>query len=49
MLGPGTRAALDEITTEEIRDLLAYGAEVAAITCSRAGANPPSRTELIHS
>jgi len=49
LLGPGTRTTLDAITTEEIHRLLAYGAEVAAVTCSRAGANPPTRTELGHS
>lgn len=44
--GVWSRAALESLTTEQITDLLHFAAKVAAITCTRAGANPPWREEL---
>lgn len=41
--GPGSLAALDE---DHLRELLAAAAQAAAVTCSRRGANPPTRREL---
>jgi fructokinase len=38
--------ALAAMTAEELRAALAFGTRCAAITCSRAGANPPWRHEL---
>lgn len=45
-LGLLNKSALAEITPEAVRDALAYGAKVAAITVSRAGANPPWKHEI---
>ncbi|WP_170412349.1 carbohydrate kinase family protein [Ruegeria arenilitoris] len=41
-----TKTALRTLSTENLRAALAKGAEVAAITVSRAGANPPWAHEL---
>ena len=41
-----SREALDLLGDEAIVDLLAFAAHAAAITCSRAGANPPWANEL---
>jgi fructokinase len=38
--------ALSTLTAEELSAALAFGAAAAAITCSRAGANPPWRREM---
>jgi fructokinase len=38
--------ALSTLTAEELTAALAFGAAAAAITCSRAGANPPWRREM---
>jgi fructokinase len=38
--------ALARLTAEELGGALAFGARAAAITCSRAGANPPWRREM---
>lgn len=39
------RPALDAISRDELAAALAFGAHCAAITCSRAGANPPWKSE----
>ncbi|WP_425081943.1 carbohydrate kinase family protein [Ruegeria arenilitoris] len=44
--GQLTKTALRTLSTENLRAALAKGAEVAAITVSRAGANPPWAHEL---
>lgn len=41
-----TKAALADLSEDAIRDALQMGARCAAITVSRAGANPPSLSEL---
>lgn len=45
-LGLLTKAALKSATEDEVKSALAFGAKVAAVTVSRAGANPPWRHEL---
>ncbi|WP_102223769.1 carbohydrate kinase family protein [Acidimangrovimonas sediminis] len=44
--GALTKSALGVIGAEPLRTALAFGAKVAAVTVSRAGANPPWRKEL---
>ena len=44
--GYWSRAALGSLEREQITDLLNFAARVAAITCTRAGANPPWQEEL---
>lgn len=41
-----TKSALNKMSAHDLEDALAYGARVAAITVSRAGANPPWAKEL---
>lgn len=41
-----TKAALADLTEEQIRSVLGFAGKAAAITVSRAGANPPWRHEL---
>ena len=41
-----SRSALPDLTEDALRAALALGAQVAAVTVSRAGANPPHRNEL---
>ncbi|MGB0914194.1 MAG: PfkB family carbohydrate kinase, partial [Phaeobacter italicus] len=41
-----TDAARGDMTEEQLRACLEYGAKAAAVTVSRAGANPPWRSEL---
>jgi fructokinase len=43
-----TRDALRGADVTSLRSVLAFAAEVAAITCTREGADPPRRTELVH-
>lgn len=38
--------AIDRLTAEDLRALLGFAAEAASINCSRAGCNPPRRSEL---
>ena len=44
--GKLTREALGELTLEELQEMGAFAAAAAAITCSRAGCNPPFLSEL---
>jgi fructokinase len=46
LLGPGTRDSLADLTAEALSPHIAFAAEVAAITCERIGAEPPTRAEL---
>lgn len=46
LLGGQSRNALQQITTDSVAAMLTHAAQIAAITCSRAGANPPTRAEL---
>jgi fructokinase len=41
-----TRAALEHLGDAELAETLAFAARVAAITCTRLGADPPRRAEL---
>ena len=45
-LGKLTKPALAALEPEALKEALAFGAKVAAVTVSRAGANPPWRREL---
>ena len=45
-LGLLTKDRLGSLKPEEVEDALGFGAAVAAVTVSRAGANPPWREEL---
>lgn len=44
--GAQRRNELRELSVEQMRDVLAFAAAAAAVTVSRAGANPPTRDEL---
>lgn len=44
--GVWSRAALQSLSGEQITALLNFAARVAAITCTRAGANPPWQAEI---
>ncbi|MBK5248635.1 MAG: carbohydrate kinase [Actinomycetales bacterium] len=46
LLGADRREALVAIDSETLRSAMEWAAEIAAITVSRAGANPPWRNEL---
>lgn len=45
--GAQRRGELRAMTTETLAELLDYAARAAAITVSRAGANPPNRSEML--
>lgn len=45
--GAQRRGGLRELSAEELGQVLRYAARAAAVTVSRAGANPPSREELL--
>jgi len=46
LLGAARREALDRIPTATLRQAMTHAAAAAAITVSRPGADPPTRTEL---
>ncbi len=46
LLGGDRRALLDDVNADEMRKLLTRAALVAAVTCSRPGADPPTAGEL---
>ncbi len=46
MQGLLTKAQVASLTEEQIRKALALGAKAAAVTVSRAGANPPFAHEI---
>ncbi|MHA7159262.1 carbohydrate kinase family protein [Glutamicibacter endophyticus] len=46
MLGAENRQALHELSVPELRQALDFASQAAAVTVSRAGANPPHRMEL---
>jgi len=45
--GPEARAKVAALAAEDIADLMHFSATAAGITVSRAGANPPTREELV--
>lgn len=49
LLGATNRERLRDIDDATLRDVLRWAAACAAITVSRAGANPPRRAEVTHS
>jgi len=46
LLGAGRRDALRAATSDDVAAMLAHASRIAAITCGRAGADPPTRAEL---
>jgi fructokinase len=46
LAGSGSRERLRDIGRPQLQEILEYAARAAAITVSRAGANPPTRQEL---
>ena len=46
LLGAENREALNNISEEALRRVIAHAIAIAAITVSRPGANPPNRAEL---
>ncbi len=46
LLGPDRAAGLRAIGTAEAEAMLAHAVKIAAITCTRAGADPPTRADL---
>jgi len=47
LLGMGRRGALSAVNYAVLIDILAFASRVAAITCGRQGANPPTLAELV--
>jgi fructokinase len=47
LLGAGRRDALSAVGGAVLVDVLAFASRVAAITCARQGANPPTLAELV--
>jgi fructokinase len=45
--GQLTRGAVVALSADDVHDMLTFAARAAAITCSRAGANPPTLDELL--
>lgn len=45
-LGAGAKDRLNAVAVDEWREILTLAARVGAITCSRAGCNPPTLAEL---
>jgi fructokinase len=46
LLGADRRQTLRDLSTQDVEAMLVHAARIAAITCSRAGANPPTRSDL---
>ena len=46
-LGVGTHPQLAALTRDDLQAALAFAAMVAALTCTRAGADPPWKHELV--
>ena len=46
LLGAASRPALRSLDLAEVEAMLRHAARIAAVTCSRAGADPPTRAEL---
>lgn len=44
--GKGSRAAIELLSKDDLKEILAFSAVAAGITVSREGANPPTRQEL---
>jgi fructokinase len=40
------RTGLQDISAEELRKALWFASQCAALTCTRAGADPPRRSEM---
>lgn len=48
LLGGTARARLASLDDTTLRDVITYAARVAALTCGRRGADPPTADELLH-
>jgi fructokinase len=46
LIGAGRRGSLRQITADALSAIADNASRAAAITCSRSGANPPTRAEL---
>jgi fructokinase len=45
--GPAALRAIDDDTLDALEDAVRFGARVSAITCTRTGADPPRRAEIV--